>query len=275
LQPIFGLVFWLQRKTDVASVPVMARANRLRGDGGIFHLTHRCHNRAFLLKFARDRDAYRAKLREHVQQFGVSVLDYCLTSNHVHLLVDAPGRLAVSGFMRDVASEFARAYNQRKHRTNAFWGDTYHATLVEGGEYLWQCLCYIELNMVRCGVVEHPRDWAWVGFHEIMGRRKRYRLIDVERLCWRLHADNVEEVRKNLIASLAERIARDEVKRESCWTESLAVGSLGFVEKVKPLILFRRKTEMVPRADDMWVLQEAAIPYGQKRGVENASKAVD
>jgi REP element-mobilizing transposase RayT len=114
----------------------MARANRLRGDGGIFHLTHRCHNRAFLLKFARDRDAYRAKVREHVQQFDLAVLDYCLTSNHVHLLVDAPDRFAISGFMREVASEFARAYNRRKHRTNAFWGDNYHATLVEGGEYL-------------------------------------------------------------------------------------------------------------------------------------------
>ena len=189
----------------------MARANRLRVDGGVFHLTHRCHNRAFLLKFARDRDAYRVKVREHLRQFDVSVLDYCVTSNHVHLLVDASERLEVSGFMREVASEFARAYNQRKGRANAFWGDNYHATLVEDGEYLWQCLCYIELNMVRCGVVEHPRDWAWVGYHEIMGGRQRYRLIDVDRLCWRLRADNVEEVRKNLIASLDERIARDEM----------------------------------------------------------------
>ena len=129
--------------------------------------------------------------------------------------------------------------------------------------------------MVRCGVVEHPRDWAWVGFHEIMGRRKRYRLIDLERLCWRLRADNVEDVQRNLIASLAERIARDEVKREPCWTESLAVGSLGFVEKVEPLILLRRKTEMVSTADDVWVLQEVVIPYGQKTGVKNASKAVN
>ena len=71
----------------------MARANRLRVDGGVFHLTHRCHNRAFLLKFARDRDAYRAKVREHLRQFDVSVLDYCVTSNHVHLLVDASERL--------------------------------------------------------------------------------------------------------------------------------------------------------------------------------------
>ena len=85
----------------------------------------------------------------------------------------------------------------------------------------------------------------------------------------------MEEVRKNLIASLAEKIARDEVKREPCWTESLAVGSLGFLEKVKPLILFRRKTEMASNADDVWVLQEAVIPYGQKTGVKKAPKAID
>ena len=46
------------------------------------------------------------------------------------------------------------------------------------------------------------------------------------------------------------------------------MGSQGFVEKVKPLILFRRRTEMVPTADEVWVLEEAAIPYGQKSGVK-------
>ena len=35
----------------------MARANRVRGQGGIFHVTHRCHNGRFLLRFARDRDS--------------------------------------------------------------------------------------------------------------------------------------------------------------------------------------------------------------------------
>ena len=79
----------------------------------------------------------------------------------------------------------------------------------------------------------------------------------------------------HLIASLAERIARDEVKREPCWTESLAVGSLGLVEKVKPVILFRRKTEMVPTADNVWAaLQEAAIAYDQKTGAKSPSKAL-
>ncbi len=96
-------------------------------------------------------------------------------SNHVHLLLDAKDRLQISGLMRNAAGEFARAYNRRKGRMNAFGGDNFHATLVEEGRYRWRCLCYIELNRVRCGVVSHPQGWEWVGYHEIMGHRRRYR----------------------------------------------------------------------------------------------------
>ena len=39
----------------------MPRSNRLPREGGIFHVTQRCHNQSFLLKCARDRQAYRAK----------------------------------------------------------------------------------------------------------------------------------------------------------------------------------------------------------------------
>ena len=70
--------------------------------------------------------------------------------------MEAEDRHQISGLMRNTAGEFARAYNHRKGRMNAFWGDNFHATLVEEGRYLWRCLCYVELNMVRCGVVSHP-----------------------------------------------------------------------------------------------------------------------
>jgi len=240
----------------------MPRANRLSGGGGIFHLTHRCHNRSFLLKFARDRNAYRSKLREKLAQIDLSLLDYSFTCNHVHLLVDSAEMETVSQFMRAVAGEFARTYNHRKSRINSVWGDSFHATLVEGGEYLWNCLVYIELNMVRSGVVAHPSQWEWCGYHEIMGSRKRYRLLDLERLCWRLRAGSIEEVRQNLVASVAKAIAGDRVMREPCWTEGLAVGSAGFVEQIRPLIVSRREKEIIQVGVDQWCLREQPLPYG-------------
>ena len=118
----------------------MARANRLRVDGGVFHVTHRCHNRAFLLKFVRDRNDYRMTLRRGLLQCELSVLDYCITSNHVHLMVCSEAPEHVSRFMQKVDGEFAQHYNRRKHRSGAFWEDRFHSTMIEPGGHGEGCL---------------------------------------------------------------------------------------------------------------------------------------
>ena len=45
------------------------------------------------------------------------------------------------------------------------------------------------------------------------------------------------------------------------------------VEKVQPLIVSRRETEVVEESVGVWVLQESPIPYGAKTTSENGSKA--
>jgi len=40
----------------------------------------------------------------------------------------------------------------------------------------------------------------------------------------------------------------------------------------QPFIVFRRK-KMLPTADEVWLLQEAVIPYWQKARVKNAARA--
>ncbi|NJN70954.1 MAG: hypothetical protein HC801_12235 [Nitrospira sp.] len=63
----------------------MPRANRYIIAGPAYHITHRCHNREFLLRFAKDRDAYRVLLREKLSEHkSIRLLTYCITSNHVH-----------------------------------------------------------------------------------------------------------------------------------------------------------------------------------------------
>ena len=135
----------------------MPRANRYFTKGQIWHVTHRCHDRAFLLRFARDRNQYRTLLREALGKYLVDLFAYCLTSNHVHLLFRSRDTDGIPSLMQEVAGEMAQSYNVRKTRTGAFWSDRYHATLVDTGVYLWRCLLYIDLNMARAGVVSCPR----------------------------------------------------------------------------------------------------------------------
>jgi putative transposase len=54
----------------------MPRANRYSVPGYAYHLTHRCHNRSFLLRFAKDRWVYRERLRVALQAFSTSLLTW-------------------------------------------------------------------------------------------------------------------------------------------------------------------------------------------------------
>ncbi|MDY0191646.1 MAG: transposase [Desulfuromonas sp.] len=65
----------------------MARANRHHIPGQIWHITHRCHKREFLLKFSKDRSRWMQWLFEAKQRYKLQVLDFTVTSNHIHLLV--------------------------------------------------------------------------------------------------------------------------------------------------------------------------------------------
>jgi hypothetical protein len=69
-------------------------------------------------------------------------------------------------------------FNGRKHRSGAFWEDRYHAAAVETGEHLARCVVYIDLNMVRAGVVQHPAQWPAGGYQEIQLAPERYRIVD-------------------------------------------------------------------------------------------------
>jgi putative transposase len=242
----------------------MPRANRYVLPGHIYHLTHRCHDRKFLLRFAKDRDNYRRRLREAVLNSEASLLTYNITSNHVHLLVYAKAVDSTARLMQQAAGEMARDYNRRKGRSGAFWEGRYHATMVGSGEYLWECLKYIELNMVRCGVAAHPGQWDWSGYGELMGWRKRNRLLDLDKLLWLVRCASAMELRAHFNAALDTALERHELERQARWTEAVAVGERAFVEGIEAQIQSRQQM-LVSQDGGAWVLREE---YGAVFGPE-------
>ena len=132
-----------------------------------------------------------------------------------------------------VAGRTAQEFNRRKERNGAFWEDRYHATAVERNEHLIRCLVYLDLNMVRAGVVSHPAEWGMSGYNEIQNPPGRYALIDkseLQRLCGFTDAVSFKrEYRQWIEAALGS----GSLQRESCWTKSIAVGNCSFVEEIK------------------------------------------
>lgn len=211
----------------------MPRANRVFLPGHVWHITHRCHRRQFLLKFARDRRRWRHWLFEARKRYGLCVLNYIVTSNHIHLLVKDSGESVIARSMQLIAGRTGQEFNQRKQRHGAYWEDRYHATSVDKDDYLARCMVYIDLNMVRAGVVSHPGQWDTCGYREIQHPPQRYRVIDLSALQEVLGVDGPGSVQR-AHAQWVEKALKEEMPaRDEIWTESLAVGSRSFIEQFK------------------------------------------
>ena len=152
----------------------MPRGNCHYIPGYVWHVTHRCHKKEFLLKFARDRRRWIEWLYEARKRHGLCILNYMVTSNHIHLLVADNGtRDTIPNSMQLIAGRTGQEYNQRKNRKGAFWEDRYHATAVASDNHLFECMLYIDMNMARAGVVSHPNEWPFCGYNEIQKPKQR------------------------------------------------------------------------------------------------------
>ncbi len=114
----------------------MARANRHYIQDYVWHITHRCHKKEFLLRFLKDRKRWKHRLFEAKKRYGLRILNYTVTSNHIHLLVIDSGREGIPKSIQLVAGRTAQEYNQRKNRKGAFWEDRYHATAIATDQHL-------------------------------------------------------------------------------------------------------------------------------------------
>ncbi len=190
------------------------------------HITHRCQERKYLLRYDIDRIYYQKLLYQASRKFTkVRFLNYVITSNHVHLLLWTPRMADISEMMHWLQGTFAQYYNRRKGREGSFWRGRFHPTLIESGRHLSRCITYIDMNMVRARVVGHPAEWAFGGYQEISGRRQRYQVIDHCRLLKFLGYEDISEFRELYERVILDKCGVEDFPEEKYWSSSFAVGS--------------------------------------------------
>ena len=204
------------------------------------------------------------------KRFGLTVLIDVVTSNHIHLIVkDDSDHNIIPQAVGLIAGRTAQEYNRRKRRKGAFWEDRYHSTAIENGEHLLRCLVYIDLNMVRAGVVDHPSKWPHSGFNEIQVPRRKNIIIAYDRLRelsgFKDYESFVLAHRKWVQASLG-KIAS---KSENRWTESIAVGSRPFIERIKNAMGAMAKGRSVHPTEGAFELREEQSAYNSIFDPEN------
>jgi REP element-mobilizing transposase RayT len=80
----------------------------------------------------------------------------------------------LSKYVKEVKERFSRWFNKRRGRRGTLWMDRFKSVMVEsGGDALRTMAAYIDLNPVRAGLVDDPKDYRWCGYAEAVSGNRR------------------------------------------------------------------------------------------------------
>jgi putative transposase len=129
------------------------------------HVVQRGRNRDPIFFESSDYYFYLDKLREALDKYDVSLHAYVLMTNHVHLLMSAPGEDAISHLMQFVGRHYVPYVNKKYGFSGSWWEGRFKSSLIDSERYLFACMQYIELNPIRAGIVSSPEAYLYSSYN--------------------------------------------------------------------------------------------------------------
>jgi REP element-mobilizing transposase RayT len=82
----------------------------------------------------------------------------------------------LSEFVKTLKQRFTQSYNRRHERKGTLWEERFKSVLIGGSEgALLAVAGYIDLNPVRAGIVDDPKEYRFSSYGEAVGGSKRAR----------------------------------------------------------------------------------------------------
>jgi REP element-mobilizing transposase RayT len=156
----------------------MSRANRVRVEGGYYHVYNLVGRGERVFDRQQEAEAFVSVLRDVAERDGLTVLAWSLMSNHYHLAVRT-GTVSLDRPVRSLQQRVTRGVNLRRRVYGPLWQGRYKAKLIKEQSYLDQLLIYIHLNPVAAGLCGNLAEYRWSGHLEILGKVEKP-LVDVD-----------------------------------------------------------------------------------------------
>lgn len=143
----------------------MATKPRKESSSGFYHVFHRGVNQFDIFESDDDREFYLDRMQHYARKTGVEVHAWCLMSNHTHLLIR--GKLeALSSFMRNLGSVYARYFNATHKRTGPLFGSRFSSVCVETEEQLIAVTRYVHRNPLYHDEAALFSSYRWSSYGE-------------------------------------------------------------------------------------------------------------
>jgi putative transposase len=213
----------------------MARKPRINIANIPQHVIQRGNNRQAC--FARDEDVavYAEWLRESAEENEVAIHSWVFMSNHVHLLATPKHPTAISKMMQTLGRKYVRYFNYSYERTGTLWEGRFKSCLVESDLYVVLCSRYIELNPVRAGMVDDPKDYSWSSYstHAFGIESKLWTPHDVFLELGKNHVERQQSYRELFKEIVADELL-DDIRKSL--NKGLILGTERFKDEIESLL---------------------------------------
>lgn len=93
------------------------------------------------------------------------IFDYCLMSNHIHLLLQV-GKEDIDLVIKRIAGSYVYWYNWKYKRCGHLFQDRYKSEPVDDDAYFLTVIRYIHQNPVKAGLCKRTEDYKYSSYNE-------------------------------------------------------------------------------------------------------------
>ena len=127
----------------------MATPPRYFQKGSYYHVYNRGNRKQSVFLARRDYKRFLEKTLKYKSKFGVTIMCYCLISNHFHFLLKQNTDIPITSFMLRLGTSHAKYFNIKYEQVGSLFQSRFRAKLIETDEYLLHLSRYIHRNPIE------------------------------------------------------------------------------------------------------------------------------
>ncbi|MDR2518530.1 MAG: transposase, partial [Spirochaetaceae bacterium] len=136
----------------------------------VYHVTARANRSENIFFCPAMRRLFLSTLKRAKKKYPFAIHNFCVMSNHIHLIIQPGPDANLSRIMQWVLGVFARAWNRAHGVKGHVWGDRFFSKILDDFKDFFRTFWYVTENPVKAQLVKSAEEWEFGGlWHFITG----------------------------------------------------------------------------------------------------------
>ena len=152
------------------------RKPRNKKENATYHVIARSNRQEFIFEKDNIKDIFIRILKDAKKKYRFKIINFCVMTNHIHLLIKPHPKSDLSKIMQWILSKFAVVFNKIYSYKGHVWYDRFKSIIIESFRQLYAVYEYINNNPVKAGLVKKAEDYKYCGLAYL--KNKVFELVD-------------------------------------------------------------------------------------------------